>query len=221
MRVLCISDTHGYHNYLNIDETADVIVCTGDFSNSRGMRNEAEAEDFLNWFSSLKNKYKILVAGNHDTSFERKFLSGNLDEFLAKYPSIIYLQDSSITIEGIKFYGSPWCPSFYNWAFMKDDKDLAEIFEKIDDDVNILLTHSPAYGILDYATPTFCGSESLLKRIKKLKKLKFHIFGHIHECAGEIESIGTQKKEKYKAINASTFNYIEVKQPIEFEVFND
>ena len=217
MRVLCISDTHGYHDYLKIDETADVVVCTGDFSNSRGLKNEAECFDFLNWFASLGNKYKILIAGNHDTTFERR----NAKDLMAEFPSIIYLEDSSVVIEGIKFYGTPWCPLFYDWAFMKRDSELVDIFAQIDDDVQVLLTHTPAYGILDYATPNFCGSEALLNRIKNLKKLKFHVFGHIHECAGQIESVGTEDVERYKAINASTFNYIEIKQPLEFEVFND
>lgn len=227
MRVLCISDTHGYHNYLNIDETADVIVCTGDFSNSRGARNVYESEEFLGWFDSLKIKYKILIAGNHDTDFERKWEASfeggeSIEDYLKReYPTITYLQDSSVIIDGIKFYGTPWCPMFYDWAFMKIDSKLVDIFAQIDDDVQVLLTHTPAYGILDYATPNFCGSEALLNRIKDLKKLKFHVFGHIHECAGQVESIGTEGLERYKAINASTFNYIEIKQPVEFEVFND
>lgn len=227
MRVLCISDTHGYQTHLEINEDVDVIVCTGDFSNSRGARNVYESEEFLGWFDSLKIKYKILIAGNHDTDFERKWEASfeggeSIEDYLKReYPTITYLQDSSVIIDGIKFYGTPWCPLFYDWAFMKRDSELVDIFAQIDDDVQVLLTHTPAYGILDYATPNFCGSEALLNRIKNLKKLKFHVFGHIHECAGQIESVGTEDVERYKAINASTFNCIEIKQPVEFEVFND
>ena len=59
MRILCLSDTHGYHERLPIDKTVDVIVHTGDFSNSYGKNNIYETEEFLSWFNSLNVKYKI------------------------------------------------------------------------------------------------------------------------------------------------------------------
>lgn len=223
MKILAISDTHGYHSKLNIDESVDVIVCTGDFSNARGARNVYESEEFLGWFNSLNIKHKILVAGNHDTDLERKYLASlkgeqTIEEYLKiKYPNITYLQDSSVVIDGIKFYGTPWCPMFYNWAFMENESVLRKKFSKIESDTNVLLTHTPAYGILDYANGNICGSNALLEKIKKLKKLKYHIFGHIHESGGT-EAIGTKNKTKYVAINASMYDYLEMREPIVFEI---
>lgn len=63
----------------------------------------------------------------------------------------------------------------------------------------------------------FCGSTSLLERIKDLKKLKYHIFGHIHESGG-VECIGTETETRYTAVNASMFDYIEIKKPILIEI---
>lgn len=223
MKILAISDMHGYHTKLNIDETIDVIVCTGDFSNSRGYKNVYESEEFLGWFNSLNIKHKIFIAGNHDTDLYRKWkcsLEGgeSIEEYLKEnYPNIIYLQDSSIVIDGIKFYGTPWCPIFYDWAFMDNEMNLRKKYSKIDKDTNVLLTHTPAYGILDYANGTLCGSNALLERIKKLNKLQYHVFGHIHESGG-VESIGSKDKTKYVAINASMYDYITMKEPIIFEI---
>ena len=82
MKILCLSDTHGYHERLKIDETVDVIVHTGDFSNSYGKNNIYETEEFLGWYSSLKIKHKILVAGNHDTFFGKMVDKNGRDEVI-------------------------------------------------------------------------------------------------------------------------------------------
>jgi hypothetical protein len=33
------------------------------------------------------------------------------------FEQFIYLQDQACTIEGIRFYGSPWTPEFNEWTF--------------------------------------------------------------------------------------------------------
>ena len=225
MKILCLSDTHGYHERLKIDETVDVIVHTGDFSNSYGKNNIYETEEFLGWYSSLKIKHKILVAGNHDTFFGKMVDKNGRDEVInylkLDYPNIIYLQDSSITIDGVKFYGTPWCPIYYDWSFMVSEEDQRKMFSKIPEDVNILLSHTPAYGILDYANGVLCGSTPLLERIKEIKNLrylKYHIFGHIHMDNGNSkEYVGDQEKF-YQAVNACNINYLGFYEPIIVEI---
>ena len=226
MRILCLSDTHGYHERFKIDETVDVVVHTGDFSNSYGKNNIYETEEFLSWFNSLNVKYKILVAGNHDTYFEELSKKGGIDavkDFLSlDYPNIIYLQDSNISINGVNFYGTPWCPIYYDWAFMVDDDYQKMMFSKIPDDANILLTHTPAHGILDYSNGTLCGSTPLLNRIQEIKSLgnlKYHIFGHIHMDEGNSkEHVGTNEKTDYIAVNACNINYLGFYEPIIIEI---
>ena len=226
MRILCLSDTHGYHERLPIDETVDVIVHTGDFSNSYGKNNIYETEEFLSWFNSLNVKYKILVAGNHDTYFEELSKKGGINEvkdYLSlDYPNIIYLQDSGISINGINFYGTPWCPIYYDWAFMVDDNYQKMMFSKIQEDTNILLTHTPAHGILDYSNGKLCGSTTLLNRIQEIKSLgdlKYHIFGHIHMDDGNSkEHIGDNEKTDYIAVNACNINYLGFYEPIIIEI---
>lgn len=190
---MCISDTHGNHNLINIPSNrAQCIIHSGDFTN-RGSYDETIR--FLAWFGSLKYKYKVLVAGNHDwyvVEHNIRFRE------LCKEFGIIYLEDEFIIIEGIKIYGTPWVPKFYNWAFMTEEYELRKIYSMIPDDTDVLITHGPAHLTLDTVFDgRYVGSESLRDRIDNLYKLKYHIFGHIHEARGMV------KTEKLTSINAS------------------
>jgi len=66
MKFVVISDTHGQHRSLKLPK-GDVIIHAGDISKSG---HPVEIEDFLDWFSKLKFKYKIFIAGNHDFFLE-------------------------------------------------------------------------------------------------------------------------------------------------------
>lgn len=96
MKIIAISDTHGSHRKLELPE-GDLIIHAGDIS-KRGLK--AEVLDFLDWFGELDFEHKILIAGNHDFFFE----SETKEDVLKVIPSnVIYLNDSGITIDGIKF----------------------------------------------------------------------------------------------------------------------
>ena len=63
----------------------------------------------------------------------------------------IYLQDSGVEIEGFKLWGIPWTPKFYNWAFMKNKGgEIGVVVNKIPNDTDILITHGPPFGRLDF-----------------------------------------------------------------------
>src|ERR1700729_639332 len=110
-RIILISDTHGYLPDVTHWPDADVAIHAGDFQTS-GYRHD-EVKSFGKWFSNLNYPYRVLVSGNHD-----RMMESNLDYCLSKFSSdVIYLQDQAIEIEGLKFYGSPQTPFFYNWAF--------------------------------------------------------------------------------------------------------
>ena len=112
-----------------------------------------------------------------------------------------YLQDSEVTIDGIKFYGSPWQPEFYNWAFnLPRGEKLAQKWAEIPDNTDVLITHGPAYGILDYAPMGgHVGCEELYKRISDIKP-KIHVCGHIHN------SYGQKTIDGIEFLNASVLN---------------
>lgn len=201
-----ISDTHGYHELLTIPKGIDVVIHSGDHSNYRDVyRNEAEAHNFLHWYSKLKIKYKVLIAGNHDalaSEWNTKFRD------LCKKLGIIYLQDESVTIKGIKIYGSPYTPRFGNWHFMKDRGKIDRVWQAIPEDTRILVVHGPPKGVLDSAHDfnnyiEQCGCGALMKRVQKIKP-DYVLFGHIHNN-NEIINAGTRTFSGLKTIfiNAS------------------
>ena len=183
MRIWHISDTHTYHNLLEVPTNIDMVIFSGDCSNPRDpYPNEVEVRGFIDWFASLKIQYKIFVAGNHDTSIEQKFVTS--EDFIRR--NIIYLENEDVIIDGIKIFGSPYTPTFgYGWAFNKDRTKLDRIWRNIiDEDVDIVITHGPPRGTLDLSFDRAgnlerCGDKSLLNRVMEVNP-KLCLFGHIH-----------------------------------------
>lgn len=183
MRIVAISDTHGLHNQMLFPiPEGDVLIHAGDTS---GHGTIEELKDFNSWLGLLPHKHKLMIAGNHNKEWYNDYTK---DACIRTLTNAIYLEDTEIVIGGIKFYGSPWTPEYYNWAFMlpRKSQQLSDKWAEIPDDTNVLITHGPPYGILDTANDKEkIGDETLLRRIQELPVLKAHIFGHVHEGHGE------------------------------------
>tara|TARA_R110002073_G_scaffold128374_2_gene274096 strand:- start:242 stop:643 length:402 start_codon:yes stop_codon:yes gene_type:complete len=127
----------------------------------------------------------------------------------------IYLQDESVEIEGLKIYGSPWQPWFFNWAFnLRTPEELKEKWDKIPEDTDVLVTHGPPLGILDLTMDGLnVGCSELIKAVERIKP-RAHIFGHIHEGYGDTMLDGCI------FVNASinTHRYRPINEPIIFEI---
>lgn len=163
-------------------------------------------------------EYIIVIAGNHD------FFAQEDAEYVKQILMIdgraIYLQDEAITLGGVKFYGSPWTPKFFNWAFMKDRGfPIRAMWDKIPDDTNVLITHGPPRGILDTAqSEPHAGCDDLLNRVKELPNLKLHVSGHLHGGYGTHKWI--DPKHPVTFVNAAQLNdfYQMTHQPIVVEL---
>jgi Icc-related predicted phosphoesterase len=208
MKFVVISDTHGQHSLLNLPK-ADGIIHAGDVSKSG---SEDQVKNFLNWFSALDYEHKIFIAGNHEFYFERA--SREIIESIIP-SNIHYLNDSGCTINGVKFWGSPISPWFFDWAFNRHrGAEIKAHWDLIPSDIDVLITHGPVYGILDQ---TFrgetVGCRDLLNKVNEIQP-KFHICGHIHEAYGQ----ATIGETHY--INASllNLNYEIVNAPVVIEV---
>ena len=193
MKILCISDTHGKHNQIpsifidNSDGSIDMCIHSGDVS-SRG--HDYEIIQFINWYSNLPFKYKIFIAGNHDFYFEET-KEEEIKKLLSNFPEIIYLNDSGVEIEGLKIWGSPVQPWFYNWAFNRTSETIGAHWDKIPLDTNILITHGAIRGYLDLTTRgESTGCPILRNKMGDLKDLKLHVCGHIHEAYGRFDVDG-------------------------------
>lgn len=172
MRVVHISDPHGKHAELNLP-AGDVLVCSGDVSHY-GI--DVEMHAFLNWLRKQPYKHKILVAGNHD---EILYETEGYESEVFDFDGIHYLKDSSVTIDGIKFYGTPWVPAEFSMAFTFYPGEGKGVWAEIENDTDVLITHGPPAGILDIGY----GCRDLKARVFELP-LKAHLFGHIHEGKG-------------------------------------
>ena len=207
MKFVIISDTHAKHRELILPK-GDIIIHAGDFCHFGGHEG---MHDFFKWYPTLDFKIKILIAGNHDffaAEFPEKF-----EAILPK--EITYLQDSGITINGINIWGSPYQPDLIGWAFGKERGNaLKSHWDLIPSNTDILITHTPPFGILDKTrSGKSIGCEQLSKRLEYLNP-KFHIFGHVHESYGIVET------EETTFINASNMNSTKglVNPPIVFEL---
>ena len=183
MKIGCISDTHCFHGLFDYSEFdgLDMLLFAGDCSTVYLRHvNLVEVLNFIEWFESIPIKYKIWVAGNHDTSIESKLV---IPKEILK--SSVYLEHDEVVVEGLRIFGSPYTPTFGNWAFMKSRTSINRVWETLPDEIDILITHGPPKGILDlsYNQQTKalekCGDSSLFKKVMKIKP-KLHVFGHIH-----------------------------------------
>ena len=127
MKMVCISDSHNLADRVKIPE-GDVLVHAGDFTQGG---TKVEFERFAKWLAGLTHKHVVVIAGNHDWLAEdnprlaREVVTGARE-------SAHYLHDESITIDGIKFYGSPYQPAESDYFLMlRNSFGLAEMNERV------------------------------------------------------------------------------------------
>ncbi len=226
MKLVIISDTHNKHKQLEKKiPDGDVLIHAGDMT-GRGLRHELESMNAF--FKRMEQRFEkvIYCAGNHDFMFQDNPL---VAKEIMQYGT--YLQDKALTFKGVKFYGSPWQPTFYNWAFNANrGYDIAQHWIKIPTNTDILITHCPPHGILDTVSSfvsdlhvrkqiggkyliEHVGCRELMKVIEIIKP-KVHAFGHIHNSYGIQEKDGTIF---VNGANCNEMNMVE-KPPIVVEI---
>ncbi|MEE8113632.1 MAG: metallophosphatase domain-containing protein [Nitrososphaerales archaeon] len=196
MKIVAISDTHTKHKKITIPK-CDVLVHAGDFS---WKGTYWETFRFMKWLNEQPAKHKIVIAGNHELTLDasnRGRFDANIWAAMRGISDVHYLDNSSVTIDGIKFYGTPWTPFFYDWAFngsegadapirMEGNRDLVEVYGEIPEDTQVLICHGPPRGIVDMAYDERAGSYEMRKLLEsdKLALLRLYLCGHIHEGRG-------------------------------------
>lgn len=205
MQITILSDTHGSHHELTIPETDMVIHC-GDLSNIGKIE---EILSFVEWFSEIPAKHRVLIAGNHDIGLET--MGPMFKQSMPKF--INYLENNSVTIEGLNIYGTPAQPIFCDWAFNKTPAQLERYYSNIPDNTDILVTHCPPKNIMDHCRDGNVGCEILMNHVERIKP-KIHCFGHIHGGYGILKQNGTT------FVNASLLdeNYAVSNKPIIIEL---
>lgn len=183
MKIICISDTH--NRYQELDgkiPDGDILIHAGDLVSHGTVE---EIQQFVNWYSKLPHRYKIFVGGNHDGALEHS------RELIQIPKNLIYLENELIEIEGLRIWGSPVSPPYRSFGFMWDEERRYATYQLIPDNCDIIINHSPPFGILDKVEEgQHVGCEILAKRLSELNP-KLVVFGHIHEGYGQLKRNNT------------------------------
>lgn len=201
-RLVCLSDTHGQHHRLTgalAVPDGDVLLFAGDAC-AKGTPDEWAA--FCRWLGALPHPHKVVVPGNHDWPLQPDRPRWQVH---ARYPEAVrasahrqaedagavLLVDAEATVGGLRIFGQPWVPAFYNWAFNlpRRSAPMAEARALIPRGLDVLVTHGPGYGRLDRTVRgERVGCEVLANRLGALAKEKhaprLHVHGDIHEASG-------------------------------------
>ncbi len=183
MNILAISDLHGY--FPEVPE-CDLLLIGGDYAPTRNIEQQHRffTGPFSEWLRSVKARFIVGIGGNHDFALQ--------DSEFARSLPWTYLCDSEVNLEGVRVYGTPYTPMFYNWAFMESEEELEKRFSKIPTGLDIVLSHGPVYRKLDKTiSGVRCGSRCLDQKIRDVKPDSF-VCGHIHEAHGIVDTEHTR-----------------------------
>ena len=164
LRLVHISDTHQKHGDVVLPP-GDVLVHSGDFFNWDDRRSfESQTAEISAYFDALPHRYKIFVAGNHELNFCRR----SKDDIQSRLPDVVYLQDSAIDVEGLRFYGAPWTPQRGSlaYAYESPKAEIEKHWDKIPTGVDVLVTHCPPGGVLSGRMGCSYLREVVLKRVR-------------------------------------------------------
>ncbi|KAM8883308.1 metallophosphoesterase domain-containing protein 1 [Synchiropus splendidus] len=232
-RFVCISDTHSRTDAIQMPY-GDVFIHAGDFTE---LGLPSEVKKFNDWLGTLPYDIKIVIAGNHELTFDQEFMADLIKQDFYYFPSAsklkpesyenvqslltncIYLQDSEVTVRGFRIYGSPWQPWYYGWGFnLPRGQALLDKWNQIPDNTDILVTHCPPLGFLDWVPKKMqrVGCMELLNTVQRRVQPKLHVFGHIHEGYGMM----TDGTTTFVNASACTVNFLPMNPPIVFDLPN-
>lgn len=221
LRVCAISDLHGT---LPKIKKSDILLIAGDISPLEIQFNIPKMKEWLigefkTWVENLPVDKVFLVAGNHDSVFERC----DIKTLGIENNKLKYLHNESTEYVDVfgkiwTIFGTPYCHIFGNWPFMRTEEYMTDKFKEIPNNVDIIISHDPPYGIgqvdqiLD--EPMWgnhirrpLGNEPLSDKLWKIK-FKLLVCGHIHSgdhypCiynGGKVVNVSILN-ERYKHVN--------------------
>lgn len=236
MKILGLSDMHGIGYDLPKLEEVDYAFIGGDVSPLKIQAYTKDMRDwmrnnFISWLLALPvRKNVFVVAGNHDFFFER-----HEDEvremFKAAGGKLVYLNNEIWKNDELEVFGSPWCKTFGNWAFMRPvrpETEAEELYPGYKDFIEeagrktILLTHDAPYGLSDILLQTSCpwasgdhiGNWALRKLIEE-KQPDLHLHGHLHSTSHKPEYL---RHTEVRCISILDENYNATYEPLILEL---
>ncbi|PYH95788.1 ser/Thr protein phosphatase family protein [Aspergillus ellipticus CBS 707.79] len=213
-RFLIISDTHGMSmqaEYLQ-HEHIDIAIHCGDLTTESKLSEYRSAIQLLRQIPApLK---LIIAGNHDftldDVSYSKKITEaesrgidinlihkefgdhGEARELIeeAKDSGILFLDEGNYHFElsngaALRVYASPYTPSLGDWGFQyRQGEDHAFSMDMDVDSVDVVITHGPPRGIMDYTdSGQRAGCPHLFEAVARCRP-RMHCFGHIHEAWG-------------------------------------
>jgi predicted phosphohydrolase len=224
LRFVVLSDTHTQTDKLTVPP-GDVLLHCGDLCAKGGSLKQVQ--EFNEFLQMQPHPVKVVIAGNHDFCFDHesftylKVTRGLKPSYQPIDPrralsAAFYLQDEGTVVGGYSLWGSPWVPRFSRTAFSipAESQKMLSKRQEIPLGTEILMTHSPPQGTLDFSRKHDHGGCRLLaERVAQVRPL-VHVFGHIHEGYG---SVRTRRTLFINAANC-TKDYKGINRPFVFDL---
>jgi Icc-related predicted phosphoesterase len=159
----------------------DVLIHAGDLV-AIG-RDPERYKRMGNQLRRFPHPYKLFVPGNHDHLFATDLSAA----IAALGEGIAVLFDSGIEIQGKHFYGTPWL-GWDQGKYTFETQDSEAAWAKIPSRTDVLITHSPPYGIGDLSGQSGLriGSQSLRAHVLERIRPQLHVYGHNHLGRGQV-----------------------------------
>ena len=170
IKVILIADTQSLNRHHRIVlPRGDLLIHAGDFCTPE--REMWVVEETAQWLAESPIANKFVIGGNHDA-----LLNTHLSEArrIFKNHGIDYINCGERCACGLRVFGvSYYRHAKFDWGSLPTDLD-------------ILITHAPPWGILDWDDNTGhknIGDTKLLKAVMA-KRPRLHLFGHSHTPHG-------------------------------------
>ncbi|CAG8015397.1 unnamed protein product [Penicillium salamii] len=215
-RFLICSDTHGMGSLPGLtrsaNQHADVVIHCGDLTTGSQID---EFKAAIRLLEAIDAPLKLVIARNHDFTMDIPIFRQKVEEAhlpddqeliektygfykearsLFKNTGITFLDEGihSLNLQNgalLTVYASPYTPSLGDWGFQyrpDDGHDFAINNSGSPCSVDVVMTHGPPRGIMDYTlSGKRAGSIDLFRALALANpRPQMHCFGHIHEGWG-------------------------------------
>ena len=186
MKILAMSDIHGSLQVYRMiprwveEHKPEAVVLAGDLL---GVSDDAHTVE-ENQRASRASVQEIL----RQVTVPVLYIMGN-DDLIELEPEggrIQSLHGTRIELGRYNFVGYQYSLPFMGGIHEKPEEEIERDLDRLQahlDEHTVLVTHSPAKGILDDTFLGSAGSASLLALVER-KTFRVHIHGHIHSCFG-------------------------------------
>lgn len=191
LTIATMSDTHELHREVD-PLPADLLIFAGDFT--MFSRSMAAIRDFNLWLGELPYRNIVLTAGNHESFLVSDLASRKL------LSNATVLISEAVEVAGLRIWASPVTPLRSGAFAMLSHIDRGKLYSTIPDDTDIIVTHTPPFGILDASNDEQqpAGCFELLRAVQRVQPI-LHVFGHIHNG-------GVARIDGTTYVNASMLN---------------